>query len=516
MTEREAAQLKEQLGAAHKKIAQLEETVQALLRRLYGAKSEKFDPAQLQLLLGGDELGKDQSSDGADAPEEDGAANAKTRRKRKKRQGPRWPKSAPIIVEQELVHEEVQAHPERFRELEPEYSDYPDFVPGKFVIRRIVRRKFIDLEDRSRPPLIVPAPVPPIPGTRCAPGLAAHVLMAKYVLHQPLYRVEFEFKTRYEVYLPRQTLDHWVMCCAARLRLVARAIELEVLSAYSIQFDDTPLFYLEPGHGRTRKGAMWVYNDPAPGGSVCYRWHTSRGHQSPEEFFVDADTGELRFEGPLQGDCYSAHDTLAAKYPGLELFGCVAHTRRPFAEALDLGELRYSPLILLHFTNLYAIEKRLRDKNAGPALRKAVRDSESRPILDRLHKTLMIIRAKTLPAGALGKAVAYALKHWEKIIGFLKDGRLEIDTNLVENAIRPLKLGMKNWLFIGSAEAGWVAAVMYTLVENCKRQGLDPYQYLKEVLTSLPEGEFEAEDVAHLTPARVAKAKRLEDRRAAA
>ena len=421
-----------------------------------------------------------------------------------------------MIVEKEEIPNEVLADPERYQEIEPEYSDLPDFIPGKFVLRRTIRRKFLDRTDPSRPPLIVKAAAPPIPGTRCAPGLAAHVLSAKYALHQPLYRIENEFRTRYRVCLPRQTLDHWVMCAARRLQPVARAVELEVLSADCIQFDDTPLSYLEAGHGRTRKGSMWVYNDPAPGGSVCYRWHISRSHHSPEEFFVDAGTGELLFEGPLQGDCFSAHETLVAKYPGLDLVGCMAHLRRKFVEAFDLGERKFSPMIVTHIRNLYCIERRLRKQKAGPALREVVRHSESGPIMERLHKILSIARTKSLPAGALGKALNYALTHWSKVEKYIADGRIEIDNNLCENAIRPLKLGIKNYLFIGHGEAGWAAAVMYTLIENCRRHGLDPSGYLEKVLAKLPVGDLEPEEVAHLTPARVAGMGRMEHRSFAA
>lgn len=522
MTEREAeleAMLRErdeELRQRDEKIARLEATVQSLIKKIFGAKSEKIDPAQLELLLGADEPGKPEASDGSDEPEEAAAANAAKRGKKRKRRAPRWPENLEPIIEQVLVPAEVLAHPERFREINPEYSDYPDYIPGRFVIRRIVRRKFVSVEDRGRAPLVVAAPAPPIPGIRCAPGLAAHVLHAKYALHQPLYRVSFEFMTRYRVYLPRQTLDHWVMCCAARLKLVSRAVELEVLCAYCIQLDDTPLKYLAPGHGQTREGRMWVYNNPAPGGSVCYRWHTNRSHECPESFLVDGDTGELLFTGPLQGDCYKAHYTLVGKHPELDLIGCMAHMRRYFTDALDLGERRYSPLIIRYVANLYAIEKRLRHVKAGPALRDAVRQSESRPILERLHKILSIVRGKILPEGALGKALKYALNNWEQIAGYLKDGRLEIDNNSSENSIRPTKLGMRNWLFIGSAEAGWMAAVIYTLVENCKRQGLDPYAYLRDVLTELPEGEHSVEEVAHLTPARVAQAQRQAQRGSAA
>ena len=486
----------------------LEAKVDALIKRIFGASSEKIDPAQLELLLGGVEPGKAGSSDGADAPEEDAAANAKNRRKRRKRQQPRWPKDIKVEVEKVLIPDEVLANPGKFREISEEHTDYLDFTPGHFLLRRIIRKKYVSIEDADRPPLIASAPVPPIPGIRCAPGLAGHVLFGKYGLHQPLYRQQFEFMTRYEVYLPRQTLDHWVMRCAARLRILSEAVGFEVLAAYYIQLDDTPLFYLEPGHGRTRKGAMWVYNDPAPGGSVCYRWHTSRGHESPEEFVVDAETGELLFRGTLQGDCYSAHETLVRKYPELKLVACMAHMRRYFVEALDLGEKRYSPLVVLHIANLYVIETRLKEQKAGPALREARRKSESRPIMNRLHQILLIIQKHPLPESALGKAVNYALKHWTKLEAYLEDGRIEIDNNATENAIRPTKLGMRNWLFIGSAEAGWAAAVMYTLIENCKRQGLDPYRYLVDVLTLLPEGEPSVEEVAHLTPASMAEARR--------
>ena len=499
--------LEEKLAERDQRIHFLEAKVQALIKRLFGASSEKIDAAQLELLLSGQEPGKPESSDGANAPAEDAAANAEKPRRRRKRRKPRWPQNARVIVEEERVPAEVLANPGGFRELQPEFSDLPDYIPGEFVVRRTVLRKFVSLEDRNRPPLVARASAPPIPGVRCAPGLAAHVLTAKYVLHQPLYRLEFEFLSRYEVYLPRQTLDHWVMCCAARLKIVARAVELEVLGAYCIQLDDTPLPYLAPGHGRTREGRMWVYNDPAPGGSVCYRWHTSRGHECPESFLVDAESGKLLFKGPLQGDCYKAHYTLVAKYPDLELIGCMAHMRRYFTEALDLGERRYSPLIIHHIANLYAIERWLGQHKAGPALRDAVRCSQSRPILNRLHRILESIRGRILPAGSLGTAVTYALNHWERLVGYLGDGRLMIDNNASERAIRPTKLGRKNWLFIGNEDAGWAAAVLYTLVENCKRHGLDPYRYFKKVLTELPPGEPTVEEVAHLTPARLANAK---------
>lgn len=547
MTEREAAQLKrefvalrgeveevrealrrkdeelrrkdEELRQRERKIAQLEASVQALLRRLYGAKSEKLDPAQLELLLSDLEAGKGEASSGADAPEEESAgkdAPKKRRKSKRKNREPRLPEGTPVVIEAVVIPEEVLANPEEWVETTEEHSDLIDYRPEQFLVRRTILKKFKHRSDRQRPPVIAPAPPLPIPGARCTPALAAQILYGKYVLHLPLYRQQSNYWIRHQVHLPRSTLNRWVLRTAERLKPIALAIENEVLSASYKQIDETPHRYLERGRGKSAEGRMWVFNDPT--GSVCYRWYTRRNHECLLDFLVDAESGKLLGSATLKLQCdrHSAYTAFANKIEDVELAGCLAHVRRYFREAMDLGERRYTPIILRHIANLYVIEERLRERKVSPVLREAVRASESLPILRRLYKIITLARKRSLPGSAVGRAADYALKAQEQIEACFLDGRLEVDNNLAENAIRPLKLGQKNWLFIGNSEAGWVAALFYTLVENCKRHGLDPYRYLVDVLNDMPQGEQAAEDVAHLTPARLAAATRTAKRPTAA
>ena len=194
--------------------------------------------------------------------------------------------------------------------------------------------------------------------------------------------------------------------------------------------------------------------------------------------------------------------------------GCHAHVRRKFFEATKQAP-KLVTWILLQIGHLYRIETELRKAKAGPALREAVRASQSRMIHRRLKKLLDRLALRTiLPKSNLGKAIAYALKEWKKLEVYLGDGRVEIDNNLVENRIRPTKLGAKNWLFIGCAEAGQKAAILYTIVENCRRLGIDTRAYLEDVLTRLPG--MKASEAVHLTPANWLRARQGKPARKAA
>jgi transposase len=194
------------------------------------------------------------------------------------------------------------------------------------------------------------------------------------------------------------------------------------------------------------------------------------------------------FRGTLQCDGYSAYASFAARCEGrIRLAGCWAHVRRKFYEAREQAP-RQAGWLLRQIGHLYLIERQLREQCAGPAWRDAVRASQSRPILQRIGAALLKLKAskRHLPQSLMGKAIAYALGQWPTLSVYAEGGHIEIDNNLVENAIRPTALGKKNWLFIGEAEAGWRSAVIYTLIENCRRLHLDAYTYLREVLTRLP------------------------------
>ena len=255
-----------------------------------------------------------------------------------------------------------------------------------------------------------------------------------------------------------------------------------------LQVDETPVPYCRTEDGGSRKGFLWVYNDP--GGDVLFEWHQGRG--------ADCLKGMLdEFSGVVQCDGYPVYPRYAAGRKDLSLAGCWAHARRKFFEALEESPVQ-ARWVLHQIGLLYRIEANLRP--AGPQLRQALRSAQSAPILARLEKAFQRLKPRHLPESRMGKAIQYALGQWKQMLKYLSDGRLQIDNNGVENAIRPTALGKKNWLFIGHPEAGERSAILYTLLENCKQLDINPAEYLKDLLTRLPG--LKISEIADLTPAR--------------
>lgn len=220
-----------------------------------------------------------------------------------------------------------------------------------------------------------------------------------------------------------------------------------------------------------------------------------------------------KYVGTIQCDAYSVYASYQKQQPAdsLSLMACLAHIRRNFHEVIEAGPHPQAAQILLLIGNLYQIETRLREAKAGPALREAVRAAESTMIYERIGKLMNIMLHHHRPQTPMGKALVYGIGNWERFGAYLTDGRIEIDNNLAENAIRPIKLGHKNWLFFGSKDAGHAAASIYTLVENCRRYDLPVEAYLKQLLQTLP-GLTDEAVIASLTPARIADARRRRSR----
>ena len=319
-----------------------------------------------------------------------------------------------------------------------------------------------------------------------------------------LYRQEQIYQQRHGVHLPRQSLTRWVELAADWLKPIYEQIRSGVMGDGYVQVDETPVDYLAPGHGTTKQGYLWTCS--RPGGDVFYRWETSRaaeclGHIIPVDF-----------KGTVQCDGYSAYRAFANRRNGtIELAGCWAHVRRKFHEALEQSP-KTAGWLMRQIQHLYRVEAKLREQRAGPRLRQAVRAHQSRPIVQRLQRAFLRLKSggKHLPQSLLGIALDYALGQWKTLEVYLADGRVEIDNNLVENAIRPTALGKKNWLFVGEAKAGDRGAILYTLVECCRRRGIDPYAYLKDVLTRLPK--MTNHQIPEVTPAAWAKAQKPQAR----
>lgn len=456
----------------------LRQKLDALARRIFGVSSEALDPAQLQLLLAMPELSA--------MPVESSSASSSVEtprvlavRKDRKERAPRIPENLPVI-EEVIDPEPVKAQPENWRCIGQEVTEQLDYEPGRFLRRRTVRRKFVHRTDADLAPVIAPLPECLLERGIAAPGLLAQVIVGKYCDHLPLYRQEQIFAQRYKINLPRQTLSRWMELAADWLKPIYEAIRTGVMAGGYVQVDETPINYLDPGNGKTRQGYLWTGNQPR--GDVFFHWATSRAAACLSDI-IPTD-----FTGTIQCDGYSAYRAFATDRKGaVILAGCWAHARRKFYESLESAP-RTAGWIMRQIQHLYAIESRLREIKAGPKLRQAVRAAEGRHIVERLERVLLRLKSsgKQLPQSPLGTAIDYTLGQWATLQVFLTDGRIEIDNNLVENAIRPTAIGKKNWLFIGEAEAGERSAVLYTVIENCRRRGIDPYAYLRDVLTRLP------------------------------
>ena len=466
--------LKAALELSRQENTRLRQKIDLLVRRVFGSSSERLDRAQLELLLQLPAIAE------ATAP----AAVVEDRPQMKmvagrKERAPRLPDNLPV-VEEVIEPEPVKASPQSWRCLGQEVSEQLDYEPARFLRRRTIRKKYVSRVDLELAPVIAPLPECLQERGLASPGLLAQVLVSKYCDHLPLYRQEQIFLRRHQVHLPRQTLARWVALAADWLKPVYENIRTGVMAGGYVQLDETPVNYLDPGFGRARQGYLWTGSRPQ--GDVFFRWETSRATACLDRV-VPAN-----FTGTLQCDGYAAYRAFANRRgQPIELAGCWAHVRRKFYEAIESSP-KTAGWIVRQIQQLYQVESALREHRAGPKLRAARRAHQSRPIVERLQRVLTKLKAsgRQLPQSPLAGAIDYALGLWSTLNVYLADGRVEIDNNLVENAIRPTAIGKKNWLFVGDAEAGERSAIIYTIIESCRRRHLDPYAYLKEVLTRLP------------------------------
>jgi len=389
--------------------------------------------------------------------------------------------------------EEVKAQPEGWRKISEEKTTLLDWEPGKLFKQVIIRPRYVKNEQFA----LAKLPPQPIEQGMVGPGLLAEVLVKKFEHHQPLYRQEKIFKQQYGVELSRKTMGGWVEQASQLVAPVYRAIREDLQQGSYLQADETPIRCLDPDvKGKSVLGYLWTYS--RPGADVLFEWRMSRSREGPEEFLKP-------FRGKLQTDGYAAYESLARKRSGLVLAGCWAHVRRGFKEAL--AESKLAAWFVKQIGLMYGVEKELRHSRpggTGPKLRAARRAWQSAPVLRRLRKAMELARRRTLPSGLLGKAIDYALSRWEALSRFVQDGALEIDNNLIENAIRPSALGKKNWLFIGHPEAGERSAILYTLLGSCRRHGINPFDYLKDLFTRLPAAKIT--QIKEFTPLAWAKA----------
>lgn len=366
------------------------------------------------------------------------------------------------------------------KHLGEDVSEILEYVPASFKVIRHVRPKLAC----GRCDAIVQAPAPSRPIARGipGPGLLAHVLVGKYCDHLPLYR-QSGIYARAGIELDRATLADWVGQCSQLLHPLVDALRRHVLAAGKLHADDTPMPVLAPGEGKTRTGRLWTYvRDDRPAGdaaapAVWFAYSPNRKGEHPQEHLKS-------FKGILQADAYAGYDALY-ETGDIQEAACWAHVRRKF---FDLAQAHDSPLAkeaLVRIGGLYGIEAEVRGK--PPNERRRVRQERTRPLLDDFHAWLIAEGSKVSRKSVWAEAIHYALNHWPALVRYAGDGRIEIDNNAAERALRGIALGRKNYLFSGSDAGGERAAALYSLIGTAKLNGLDPEAYLRSALERIAE-----------------------------
>jgi transposase len=457
----------------------------ALLKRMkFAAQSERYSAEQRSLLE--ETLDAD-----LQAVSDEIAQNAShTASPPQKQQPKRQPLSA------NLPRREIRHEPEsttcgcgcQMRRIGEDVAEKLDYEPGVFTVERHIRGKWACAKCET----LVQAPVDAHVIDKGIPtsGLLAQVLIAKFADHLPLYRQEAIF-ARAGLGIARSTLAQWVGSCGVQLQPLVDALKDEMLQHSVLHADETPVQMLKPGNGKTHRAYLWAY---APGvfenlKAVVYEFCESRAGENARSFL-----GEWR--GSLVCDDYAGYKAGFAH--GVLEAGCLAHARRKFFDLHASSKSQVAESALQQIGMVYEVEREV--QNLTPDERQRIRQARSRPLLDALHRWMLLTRQKITDGSATAKALDYSLKRWVALTRFVDDGRLPVDNNWIENQIRPIAIGRSNWLFAGSLRAGKRAAAVMSLIRSAKLNGHDPYAYLKDVLARLPTQR--ASQIGELLPHR--------------
>ncbi|MBF0311691.1 MAG: IS66 family transposase [Magnetococcales bacterium] len=484
-----------------------QEKVNILVAKLFGRSSEKGDPMKgFPVLLGLFDEAEQIQESSPDEVEEEGEGENKEettpvaghqRKKRGRKPLPDW------LPRVEIVHELPES--ERICDLDEsllteigrEISEQLDIIPAQVRVIRHIRIKY-GCPHCHQGVKTAPAPKRPIPKALATAALLAHVAVAKYADGLPLYR-QGDILTRAGIDLSRSTLANWMIQAGNLVQPLINLLRDQLLSHGVIQMDETTVQVLnEPGKKATTRSYMWVQRGtPAEGTVILFDYDPSRSGSVPKNLLAE-------YQGYLQTDGYDGYLAVGAD-PHIIHVGCWAHARRKFDEAIKAmgrdgkGKPGKAGQAMALIRKLYLVEKDLREAKADPQTRFEVRHARAGPILDELKTWLDKNLPTAPPKTALGVAMGYLNSQWPRLIRYLEDGRLEIDNNGVENAIRPFVIGRKGWLFSDSVRGVKASANLYSIIETAKANGLEPFAYLRHIFTALPTATT-LEDFEKLLP----------------
>ena len=463
----EVVRAREEAARAEANLAKVSHELAQLKRLLFGVRSERFEPVVP------DQMALFEASRPAPEPSRMIAAAGNGRSADRPRKHP-LRQVLPSHLRREVVVIEPDVDTTGLKRIGSEVTETLDYRPAKLVVLRRERPKYVDPADESRGVILAELPARPIDKAIAEAGLLAQTVIEKYLDHLPLYR-QMQRLARQGITIASSTIGGWVAQTADLLVPLYEAMAKEArLSAY-IQADETGIPVQDPRlKGETHSGYYWVYHAPEKG-LVVVDYQESRSRAGPLAWLEG-------YVGALQTDGYAAYDGFATRKE-ITHYACWAHARRHLFEAKDSSP-EEAEHALTEIQRLYAIERELRESDATVEERRRVRQAKAVPIL-RDFKTYLEAN-RGLPKSPWGQAVNYALLRWEKLTAYTDDGRIEIDNNLCENAIRPIALGRKNYLFAGSHDAARRGAIIYSLLGTCKKHGVEPFEWLTDVLTRIP------------------------------
>ena len=486
------AVLEEALRREQKARRGLEIELEELRRRFFGPRRERVDPSQLALAF----AERDALLPPVEpAPEIPSASDSRPKSRRNGRSA----------IPADLPREREEIHPspedricsgcgdEKVR-IGEELTEELEYRPALLYVREIARVKYA-CRECAEGVVIADLPPRPLEKGRPGPGLLAHVITSKYLDHLPLHRLEGIFE-RVGVSLARSTMCDWIRDSAELLRPIVRRMQQQILSTGLVQTDATGL-PVQLGGKSTHRAHVWAYLSPELA-EVVYDFTLDHTRDGPRRFLAG-------FNGYLQADAHSVYDGIVS-VPGITEVGCWAHCRRKYFEALDESP-EHASAILGAIRRLYAIEAEAKEAGLTEDELASRRQKEAVPILHAIHRYVNLIRDEVLPRSLLAKAITYTLNQWTALMRYVEDGRIEVDNNGSERALRRIAVGRKNYMFAGSADGGRRAATLYSLTESCRMQGIDTQAYLRDVISRVKT--HPASRIDELTPAGWKRAREL-------
>jgi len=441
-----------------------------LKKMLYGSKTERYksevDSNQLNL------FGNDEQAE--DAQQGEVKETISYERKKKKHPG-RNPLPDHLPVEEIILEPEEDVT--GLKKIGEEITETLKYTPASLVKVRLIRPKYKKADQDGI--IIAAMPLRPINKSIAEASLLTHVIIAKFIDHLPFYRQIQRFKRDFDWTLSSSTLNDWFIACCTLLKPIYNQMVEQIRASNYIQVDESPIKVLESEKKKQiHQGYQWVYHDPIEK-TIVFQYRKGRGMQGPKEFLAN-------YTGYLQCDGYSVYDKIGLR-DDIHLVGCLAHARRYFHEALDNDKKRAEHGLSI-IQQIYNLERSWKTEDAKAVYGK--RQNLIVPLFESLKEWCEQQALVILPKSKIGKAVRYWLNQYHKLIATTKDGKLELDNNLIENKIRPLALGRKNYLFAGSHDSGQRIAMMYSFFATCKAKNVNPTDWLHNSLVTLANPNF--------------------------